>query len=216
MKFFARAALVTVVVLFAASELPLERVAAVAAAKAQLGSVNFSTSCSAQARPTMDQGVALLDSFQYQQAEAAFGRAAEQDPECAMAYWGKAMSLYHELWDFPDRGTLAKGRGYVEQAQKLGGKTQLERDYIAAAAAFYADDAKLTHTARVETYSAAMASVYRDSPEDPDAAAFYALSLVSLAYDEDGLANRDPRGDVQATPRSSGARALFDPCNRHA
>jgi tetratricopeptide (TPR) repeat protein len=190
MKFFARAALVTVVVLFAASELPLERVAAVAAAKAQLGSVNFSTSCSAQARPTMDQGVALLDSFQYQQAEAAFGRAAEQDPECAMAYWGKAMSLYHELWDFPDRGTLAKGRGYVEQAQKLGGKTQLERDYIAAAAAFYADDAKLTHTARVETYSAAMASVYRDSPEDPDAAAFYALSLVSLAYDEDGLANR--------------------------
>jgi tetratricopeptide (TPR) repeat protein len=190
MKSFSILTLLTVVVLFAASELPLERDLALATPKAQLGSVNFSTSCLAQAQPKIDKAVALLDSFQYQQAEAAFGEAAQQDPECAMAYWGKAMSLYHELWDFPDRDTLAKGRGYVHEAQKLGGKTRIERDYIAAAAAFYADNAKLTHTARVESYSRAMANVYRDSPQNPDAAAFYALSLVNLAYDEDELVNR--------------------------
>ncbi|HXW54493.1 MAG TPA: hypothetical protein VEJ67_02005 [Candidatus Cybelea sp.] len=187
MKSFARAALVGIVALSPPSELPFEHAPA---AEAQLGSVNFSTSCTTKTQSTMNEGVALLHSFQYQQAEAAFGRAAEQDPECAMADWGRAISLYHELWDFPDDGTLAKGRGFVEQAQKLGGKTQLERDYISAAAAFYAANEKLTHTSRIEFYSRAMAQVYRDSPQDPDAAAFYALSLVSLAYDEDELPNR--------------------------
>lgn len=157
---------------------------------AQLGNVNFSTSCSAGVQTTMDKAIALLHSFQYQQSKSEFENAAKQDPECAMAYWGEAMSLYHELWDFPDRETLAKGHGYVEQAQKLSGKTEGERDYIAAAAAFYSTDSKLSHTARVEAYTKGMEKLYKDSPQDVDAVAFYALALVNLAYDEDGTVNR--------------------------
>jgi tetratricopeptide (TPR) repeat protein len=158
---------------------------------AQLGAVNFRTSCTPQVQGSMDKAIALLHSFQYQQAEAAFSAVAQRDSGCAMAYWGKAMSLYHQLWDFPDAETLAKGRAYAAQAQTLGGKTQTERDYIAAAAAFYDERANLSHAARVAGYARAMEAVYKDSAQDPNAAGFYALALVNLADYEDELANRE-------------------------
>ncbi|HLV96165.1 MAG TPA: hypothetical protein VKS44_13315 [Candidatus Acidoferrales bacterium] len=170
---------------------PLRRAAVRPAnADAQLGEVNFQTSCSAPARPAMDKAVALLHSFQYQQAESAFSEAARRDPHCAMAYWGKAMSLYHQLWDFPDAETLAKGRADVAEAQKLSPKTQAERDYITGAAAFYAGKPGLSHSARVEAYARAMGAVYKDSPEDPNTVGFYSLALVNLADYDDELANR--------------------------
>lgn len=158
--------------------------------RSQLGSVNFRTSCASQVQQGMDTAVALLHSFQYQQAQAAFKEVAQRDPGCAMAHWGEAMALYHQLWDFPDAETLAEGRADVAEAQKLGAKTQTERDYIAAAAAFYADKPGLSHQARVEAYAQAMEAAYKDAPEDANAAGFYALSLVNLADYADELANR--------------------------
>jgi len=161
----------------------------------QFGKVNFPTSCSAQAQPTIEKGVALLHSFQYLQVKQAFTEASEQDPHCAIAFWGKAMSLDHQLWDFPDGDALKEGRADVEQAQKLAsapnGSTDREREYIAAAAAFYTDDSKLTHTDHMQAYSVAMGKLHADNPGDPEGAAFYALSLVTLGeYDVDALANR--------------------------
>ncbi|HUJ30557.1 MAG TPA: hypothetical protein VLY23_04710 [Candidatus Acidoferrum sp.] len=161
-------------------------VARVAAAD-QLGKVDFPTSCSPQAQPIIEKGVALLHSFQYQQAEATFTEGAKQDPQCAIAHWGEAMSLYHQLWDFPDSDTLAKGRSEVAQAQKLAPNTGREHGYIDAAAAFY-QDAKLSHAARVRAYAAAMEQLHGDFPGDVEASAFYALSLVNLAdYGEENV-----------------------------
>jgi tetratricopeptide (TPR) repeat protein len=159
---------------------------------AQLGKINFPTSCSPTAQPTMEKGVALLHSFQYQQSEQTFGDAAQQDPHCAMAYWGKAMALYHQLWDFPGPHTLREGRGDLEQAAKIEGTTEREREYISAALAFYQDNSDLSHEARARAYSEAMAKLYRDNPKDIDAAAFYGLSLVALAeYNDHDLADRE-------------------------
>ncbi len=158
---------------------------------AQLGKVNFPTSCTPAAQLTMEKGVALLHSFQYQQSEMTFAEAAQQDPHCAMAYWGKAMALYHQLWDFPDANDLREGREDLEEAGKISNTTGREREYISAAAAFYQDNSQLTHTARAQAYSTGMKKLYRDSPKDTDAAAFYALSLVALAgYGEQSLSNR--------------------------
>ena len=109
----------------------------------QLGQVSFPTSCEAQAQPILEKGLALLHSFQYTQSEETFSDAAKRDPRCAMAYWGKAMARYHQLWDFPQPGTLREGWQDVQEAQKLNASTERERGYIAAAAAFYQDDAKL-------------------------------------------------------------------------
>ncbi len=68
----------------------------------QLGKVNFPTSCTAEVQPTIEKGVALLHSFQYTESEKTFAEAATREPKCAIAYWGKAMALFHQLWDFPD------------------------------------------------------------------------------------------------------------------
>jgi hypothetical protein len=123
--------------------------------------------------------------------EQTFSQAVQQDPRCAIAYWGKAMGLYHQLWDFPTDATLRQGRQDVQQGEKIGAKTDRERAYIAAAAAFYQDNSKLSHLERRRAYAQAMAQLHQKSPNDDEGAAFYALSLVALAEDGDNeMANR--------------------------
>ena len=68
----------------------------------QLGTVHFPVSCTPEAQKTFEKGVALLHSFRYEESEKAFLDVEKQDPKCAMAYWGEAMSLWHELWNRPD------------------------------------------------------------------------------------------------------------------
>jgi tetratricopeptide (TPR) repeat protein len=157
----------------------------------KLGQIKFPTSCQANAQPALEKGLALLHSFQYTQSEETFSGAAQQDPKCAMAYWGKAMARYHQLWDFPQSKTLKEGLEDVQQAQKLAAPTDRERGYIAAVAAFYTDDAKLTQEQRATEYSVAMAKLHALAPQDMEAAELYALSLVALAeQDVDARANR--------------------------
>ncbi|MGE5724965.1 MAG: hypothetical protein ACM34G_07315, partial [Acidobacteriota bacterium] len=127
---------------------------------ASLGTVEFPSSCTAEAQKTVVHGVALLHSFQYQQVEQAFTQAAGQDPHCAIAWWGKAMGLYHQLWDFPSEATLRAGWKDVQQAEKIGGQTDRERAYIGAAAAFYQNNAKLSHLQRRQAYAQAMAQLH--------------------------------------------------------
>jgi tetratricopeptide (TPR) repeat protein len=172
----------------------------------QVGQVNFSTSCSADAQPSMEMGVALLHSFQYQQADQSFSDAAKRDSKCAMAYWGKAMSYYEQLWEFPSGKALKLGAQDIQRAQTLGASTERERGYIAAAAAFYVADAKLSETKRVQAFSVALAGLHKQSPDDVNAAAFYALSLLALA-DQQEL-------DAQANRKA--AIAILEPLCRNA
>src|SRR3981081_1495603 len=69
-----------------------------AAPPEQLGKVSFPTSCTAEAQPPIEKGVALLHSFQYKESEQTFADAARREPKCAMAHWGKAMARFHQLW----------------------------------------------------------------------------------------------------------------------
>ncbi len=181
-------------VIFAAAFLTLvaKKTIARSAESDQLGQVQFPTSCQAAAQPSLEKGLALLHSFQYMQSEMTFSEAAKLDPKCAMAYWGKAMARYHQLWDFPQSGTLKEGQTDIHQAQKLNAPTERERGYIAAAAAFYQDDAKLSQDERTTAYSLAMAQLHRVAPQDLEAAELYALSFVALAeQDVDARANRE-------------------------
>jgi tetratricopeptide (TPR) repeat protein len=177
-----------------------------AAAGSQLGQVNFPTSCTAEAQPLMETGVALLHSFQYEQADQTFSTAASSDPQCAMAYWGKAMTHYEQLWDFPHRREIKRGAEDTQRAQALGASTDRERAYIAAAAAFYLADAKLTETQRLLAYSTSLAKLHQQFPEDVNAAAFYALSLVALADQQEV----DPQANRKA------AIAILEPLFRKA
>ncbi len=155
-----------------------------AAPPEQLGNVNFPTSCTAEVQPTIEKGVALLHSFQYKESEKTFAAAATREPKCAIAHWGKAMALFHQLWDFPDDKTLKEGRKDIEKAQKLRAANPREQGFINAAAAFYQKKSKMTHAERTQAYSSALEKLHAQSPGDVEISAFYALSLVSLA-DED-------------------------------
>lgn len=157
----------------------------------QLGAVSFQTSCAPAVQKTFDRAVALLHSFQYQEAEEAFQAVAQQDPKCAMAYWGVAMTLYHQLWEPPDKETLTRGLEAVEKAKSLGSKTDREREYMAATATFYQDSSKLDHDAGAASYAKAMEQLHAHYPQDREAATFYALSLLGEEpQKDDRLANR--------------------------
>ena len=156
----------------------------------QLGSVSFPTSCSSTVQEQFERGLAWLYSFEYEQAEIDFRQVATTNPECAMAYWGQAMSLFHQLWDRPSKTDIAKGAALLDQARKLQPKTQRERDYIEALTVFYSGDDPEQYRKRLEGYSEAMDKLRQDNPTDREASVFYALSLLSLSDGKDLVLER--------------------------
>jgi tetratricopeptide (TPR) repeat protein len=163
----------------------------------QLGTVHFPVSCTPEAQKTFEKGVALLHSFWYEEAEKTFLEVEKQDPRCAMAHWGVAMSLWHQLWDAPDAATIQRALAELKKAQKPKAGTPRERDYIAAITVFYSNSKKLDRDARATAYSAAMKKVYERYPDDHEAAAFYALSLIASEPDNDTtFANRKEAGAI--------------------
>src|SRR5437879_3295556 len=65
---------------------------ATAVSAQQLGQVSFKTSCTAAGQEKFDRGLALVHSFVYPDSVQAFTEAAAADPQCAIAYWGIAIS----------------------------------------------------------------------------------------------------------------------------
>ena len=168
--------------------------AAQSAAESQaprLGKVDFATSCSPQAQPIFERGLALMHSFQYREASETFDEAAASEPKCAMAHWGKAIVLHQQLWDLPDKKALNKGHKESELAQKLHPANAKEQGFIASAAAYYQKSSKLSYTERTKAYSAVLGRLHEQMPDDVEVASFYALSLLSLAdEDVDSLENQ--------------------------
>lgn len=146
----------------------------------QLGSVSFPTSCEDKVQDQIQRGVAWLYSFEYEQTGREFETVAKADPKCAMAYWGQAMSLWHQLWSRPDKEDIYRGAELLEKARALEPATQRERDYIDALALFYSGDDPMQYTQRVKAYSDAMDQLRQNNPQDREAAVFYALSLLAL------------------------------------
>ena len=153
----------------------------------RLGTVSFTVSCAPAVQTSFVRGVALLHDFWYQEAQRQFEEISKADPHCAMAHWGTAMSLYHQIWDRPDDGTVAKGWREMQAAQAHPPKSARERAYVAALSDFYKPGPQ-DYQARVEAYAAAMGKLYHDYPADTDAGAFYALALLaSQAPNDDSL-----------------------------
>ncbi len=160
----------------------------------QFGDVSFALSCDYSVRATFDLALALLHSFEYNEAQKAFVKTIDGDPDCAMAYWGVAMSIYHQLWWEPSEAQLAKGARLIALAKELP-QTELERRYIDAIGTYYTDFKTVDHKARAKRYEEKMATLHADFPDDPEAAVFYALALNSTA---------DPKDDNYTNQRKAG------------
>src|SRR5436190_14535712 len=146
----------------------------------EVGSVHFSTSCATAVQPDFQRAVALLHSFQYEQARGAFQAIAKQDPGCAMAYWGIAMSHYHGLWE---NGDPVAGRDAIRKAQQMSlgaTSTARERAYIDALSEIYREDDSDAY-AHGRAFEQKMATLQGSYPDDSEAAIFHALTLDIIA-----------------------------------
>ena len=148
------------------------------------GDVSFSIDCNYEVRETFDLAISLLHSFEYAEAEKAFVKVIDMDPECAMAYWGVTMSIYHDLWAPPSETELKKGLQLLKIAESLP-KTEKAQLYIDAIGAFYADWENLDHNARELLYTKKMENIYLSNKDDAEATVFYALALTSSADPND-------------------------------
>jgi hypothetical protein len=163
----------------------------------EVGSVHFSTSCRTDLASSFNRAVALLHSFQYEQAREVFAEIANRDPQCAMAQWGIAMSHYHGMWD---NGDLAAGRVALEKAKQIaastGKATSRETAYIEALAEIYREDDKgvSVHAQAFERKMGALQAAY---PQDDEGAIFHALTLAITAPKTDKtFANQRKCGEI--------------------
>ena len=146
-----------------------------------LGQIHFPVSCTPDAQAAFDQAMKLQHSFWYQAAGEAFRRVRERDPTCVMAYWGEAMALLVNPFTVTTAANLQKGRALLEEARRIGAKSEREAGFIAALSELYSDEDPATHRSRVERYEQAMKRLYERFPDDPEVRIFYALALAVAA-----------------------------------
>jgi tetratricopeptide (TPR) repeat protein len=182
---------------FAAEPLPAQEAEH---AHPRLGEVDFQVSCAPVVRADFDRAVALLHHMTYEQARARFEEIARRDPDCAMAHWGIAMTLFQPLW--PARpGPDVRRRGWeaARRAAELGPPTERERALVAAVEAFYRDPDADAWWPRIRRWHEAMREAHRARPDDPETGAFYALSEVAVgAQADDPLAHNETAAGILA------------------
>jgi hypothetical protein len=163
----------------------------------EVGSVRFANSCSKVVQGDIQRAVALLHSFQYEQTREAFNDISKQDPQCAVAQWGVAMSHYHGLWH---NGDINAGRVALHKALEIAAHntatTARERAYIDALGEIYREDGKdeYTHSQAYEQKMAALQAAYSD---DNEAAIFHALALdVTAPKTDKTFSNQRRCGEI--------------------
>ncbi len=170
-------------------------VAAPACAASDLGKVDFPTSGGAAAQEHFVRGVAALHSFWYDEAADEFRAAQKAEPGFAMAYWGEALTYNHPIWSEQDleaaRAALARLAATPEQ-RAAKAPTERERAWLGAVEALYGEGDKAE---RDRAYMEAMRRLSERSPDDLEAASFYALSLIGPALIGNG-AFGEPRDHI--------------------
>ena len=159
----------------------------------QLGETDFPTSGAPDAHEAFMEGLLLLHSFEYVDARAAFQTAQRRDSTFAMAYWGEAMTHNHPLWyrqDAEEARAALNELAPTQEERLTHAPTDREKAYLRAVHTLYGDGSKQE---RDHAYRAAMAEVAEQFPEDLDAQAFHALSILGTSH-----GGRDTRLYMQA------------------
>ena len=135
------------------------------------------TSCSPSVSADFDQPLALLHNFWYARALEAFNKVSQADPQCAMAYWGAAMTYNHPFWDAPTQADEAAAWALVQKGMQATKKSPREKMCLDAVAALYKDAGAGSKSGRDEAYKDAMKAVYEKYPDD-ETKLFYGLSIL--------------------------------------
>jgi tetratricopeptide (TPR) repeat protein len=173
----------------------------------RLGSVQFPTSAQSQeAQAHFVRGVAALHSFWYPVALEEFRAASRIEPDFAMAYWGEALAHNHPVWGDPQ--DTAAARAVLAKLPAAPAPSPREQVYLDAVRALYGEGEK---PERDRAYAAAMDAVHRTYPDDLEAAAFYSLALLGVAYGggSDAGAPEDPAALRTRMPAAAVAQEVL-------
>jgi tetratricopeptide (TPR) repeat protein len=158
-----------------------------------LGHVHMQTSCSNRVSVDFDRALALLHNFWYGRALQRFNQVATNDPECAMAYWGAAMTYNHPFWDPPSQADETAAWALVQKGQAAKEASPREKLYLDAVAVLYKEAGAGTKSSRDAQYRDAMAAVYAKYSDD-ETSLFYGLSILgaiaegSTGFEQQGRA----------------------------
>src|SRR5215470_8389961 len=142
-----------------------------------VGHVHMDVSCSPSLSADFDFALALLHNFWYPRALEAFNKVIQADPQCAMAYWGAAMSYNHPFWDAPTQEDESAAWALVQKGMQATKKTLREKMYLDAVAALYKNAGAGSKSERDEAYKDAMKAVY-EKYRDDETKLFYGLSIL--------------------------------------
>jgi tetratricopeptide (TPR) repeat protein len=135
------------------------------------------TSCAPAVQAGFDRALALLHNFWYARALTQFVAVQKADPECAMAYWGAAMTYNHPFWDAPSPDELAAAWAHVQKGLTARSQNGREAMYLAAAAALYKDAGARPKQERDAAYREQMAATYARY-QDNETKLFYGLAIL--------------------------------------
>jgi hypothetical protein len=151
----------------------------------KFGKVHFATTCNEVAQRRFDRAMRYQHSFWYAESKEIYEEAIKADGECAIAYWGIALSLLSNPHSAIPAPNLPLGLAAIEKAKSIGAKSERERDYIDALSVMYVDYDKVPQQVRIQSYlkkMEALAAKYRD---DDEAQIFYAITLNAAASPAD-------------------------------
>ncbi len=180
------------------------------------------TTSSPEAQAYFDQGFAWMYSFNHDEAIRSFAKAAELDPECAMAWWAIALCEgpnYNDPVMTQERSDAAYG-ALQNALARIDDTNALERALIEALAERYDGRGPGDRADLDQAYADAMAGVWAAHPDDSDVGTLYAESMMVqrpwMLYDS----NRQPEGDtelivatldrvIELDPNNPGANHLY-------
>ena len=161
------------------------------AADQQLGNVNFATSCNEVAQARFNRAMRYQHSFWYNASKEIFEDALKADPDCAIAYWGIALSLLYNPHNAPLAENQPAGLAALQKGKEIGAKTQRERDYIDSLLVLYTDYDKIPRVQRIQAYLKATEALAQKYPDDDEAQINYAITLnVSASPADKTYANQ--------------------------
>lgn len=173
--------------------------------------MDFDASCDASVRNDFDRTLGLMPHMMYGQARSRFEQILDADPDCAMAHWGIAQSLFQPLWpDRPDRVTREHGWQHLEQARMLGAGSDCEATLVDATRAFFRHPEDDDYWQRIHRWAEAMRSAHDAHPVDLDIAALFGLSLIAT-----GLAAGGENADALFDEAETVLRDVWERENAH-
>ena len=151
----------------------------------KFGKVHFATTCNDVAQRRFDRAMRYQHSFWYAESKEIYEEAIKADGECAIAYWGIALSLLNNPHGAIPAPNLPLGLAAIEKAKAVNAKSERERDYVDALSAMYVDYDKIPQQARVQSYLKKMEALAAKYPDDDEAQIFYAITLNAAASPAD-------------------------------